>query len=219
MNRAIKIAKGLAALGILVALVAGIPWALWHYVGWPLPHGLPSWSQVHHRPRPTRHPGSGSTQGSRPVSCGSAGRSWPPRCSSRSPPPCAAAPLGDSPSSARSSHSSDTSSPPSSLPLSPSCPDRVGNSPSRLAAKLPSGPTTPAGRRSGARERSRLQRPRHRQPTQTHQPRPPRRLDHLRRPAGRHPLGHCRTPTRRPAAMARDLRPQRRSPPARPARC
>ena len=45
MTRAIKIAKGLAALGLLVALVGGVPWALWRYVGWPLPHTLPSWSQ------------------------------------------------------------------------------------------------------------------------------------------------------------------------------
>ena len=45
MTRAVKIAKGLAALGLLAALVGGIPWALWRYVGWPLPHTLPSWSQ------------------------------------------------------------------------------------------------------------------------------------------------------------------------------
>ena len=45
MNRGVRIAKGLAALGILVALVVGIPWALWHFVGWPLPHEVPSWSR------------------------------------------------------------------------------------------------------------------------------------------------------------------------------
>lgn len=44
MTRTIKIAKGFSALVLLTALVVGVPWALWHYVGWPLPHGLPSWS-------------------------------------------------------------------------------------------------------------------------------------------------------------------------------
>jgi len=38
--------KGVAALVVLVALVAGVPWALWHFVGWPLPHHLPSAGQV-----------------------------------------------------------------------------------------------------------------------------------------------------------------------------
>lgn len=45
MTRAVRVLKGLLALVALVALVAAVPWALWHYVGWPLPHGLPSWSQ------------------------------------------------------------------------------------------------------------------------------------------------------------------------------
>jgi DNA-binding SARP family transcriptional activator/LysM repeat protein len=31
---------------VLVALVAGVPWALWHFIGWPLPHHLPSAGQV-----------------------------------------------------------------------------------------------------------------------------------------------------------------------------
>ena len=46
MSRAAKMAKGLGALALLVALVGGVPWALWHYVGWPLPHGVPSLSQL-----------------------------------------------------------------------------------------------------------------------------------------------------------------------------
>ena len=45
MTRTIKIAKGLSAFILLVVLLIAVPWALWHYVGWPLPHGLPSWSQ------------------------------------------------------------------------------------------------------------------------------------------------------------------------------
>ena len=46
MSRAAKLAKGAGALALLGALVGGVPWALWHYVGWPLPHGVPSWSQL-----------------------------------------------------------------------------------------------------------------------------------------------------------------------------
>jgi DNA-binding SARP family transcriptional activator len=38
--------KGLGALAVLAVLVAGIPWALWHFVGWPLPHQVPSAAQV-----------------------------------------------------------------------------------------------------------------------------------------------------------------------------
>jgi DNA-binding SARP family transcriptional activator len=45
VTRALRVLKGLVALVTLVALVAAVPWALWHYVGWPLPHRLPSWSQ------------------------------------------------------------------------------------------------------------------------------------------------------------------------------
>ena len=45
MTRAVSVLKGLVALVALVALMGAVPWALWHYVGWPLPHRLPSWSQ------------------------------------------------------------------------------------------------------------------------------------------------------------------------------
>jgi DNA-binding SARP family transcriptional activator len=48
MTRLAKIAKGLGALALLAALVCGIPFALWHFVGWPLPHRLPSWSGLGH---------------------------------------------------------------------------------------------------------------------------------------------------------------------------
>ena len=46
MTRLARIAKGLGALALLVALVGAIPWALWHFVGWPLPHHVPSASQI-----------------------------------------------------------------------------------------------------------------------------------------------------------------------------
>lgn len=46
MTRAVSVVKGLVALVLLVALVGGLPFALWHYVGWPLPHRVPSLSQL-----------------------------------------------------------------------------------------------------------------------------------------------------------------------------
>jgi DNA-binding SARP family transcriptional activator len=45
MTRTVKIAKGVIALALLAGLVGGVPWALWHYVGWPLARHIPSWSQ------------------------------------------------------------------------------------------------------------------------------------------------------------------------------
>ncbi|MDA8310153.1 MAG: BTAD domain-containing putative transcriptional regulator [Actinomycetota bacterium] len=44
--RLYRVVWGLGALVLLDALVAGIPWALWHFVGWPLPHHLPTAAQV-----------------------------------------------------------------------------------------------------------------------------------------------------------------------------
>ena len=44
--RLYRVVGGLGALALLAALVAGIPWALWHFVGWPLPHDLPTTGQV-----------------------------------------------------------------------------------------------------------------------------------------------------------------------------
>ncbi|MHB1927997.1 MAG: BTAD domain-containing putative transcriptional regulator [Acidimicrobiales bacterium] len=46
MNRAATITKGLLALFVLAVLAGGIPWALWHFIGWPLPHHLPGWHQL-----------------------------------------------------------------------------------------------------------------------------------------------------------------------------
>ncbi|MGH3832384.1 MAG: BTAD domain-containing putative transcriptional regulator, partial [Pseudonocardiaceae bacterium] len=37
-----RLMRGLAAVAVLVALVAALPWALWHYIGWPLPDHLPT---------------------------------------------------------------------------------------------------------------------------------------------------------------------------------
>ncbi|MGB6163286.1 MAG: transcriptional regulator [Pseudonocardiaceae bacterium] len=41
-----RLLRGLAALAVLVALVAALPWALWHYIGWPLPGHLPTGDEV-----------------------------------------------------------------------------------------------------------------------------------------------------------------------------
>ena len=37
-----RLMRGLAASVMLVALVAALPWALWHYIGWPLTDHLPT---------------------------------------------------------------------------------------------------------------------------------------------------------------------------------
>jgi DNA-binding SARP family transcriptional activator len=48
MTRLRRIVTGLAALGALAALLVAVPWALCHFIGWPLPHRLPSWSGLGH---------------------------------------------------------------------------------------------------------------------------------------------------------------------------
>lgn len=44
--RALRTARGLAAAAALAGLLAGLPWAAWHWVGWPLPHRIPDWQQT-----------------------------------------------------------------------------------------------------------------------------------------------------------------------------
>ena len=46
MSRAAQLAKGIGALALLAALIVGVPWALWHYVGWPLPRTVPPWAEL-----------------------------------------------------------------------------------------------------------------------------------------------------------------------------
>ncbi|MEA5358259.1 hypothetical protein VA596_01820 [Amycolatopsis sp., V23-08] len=43
---ALRCARGLLASGALLGLVAGLPWALVHFVGWPLPDQLPTWAEI-----------------------------------------------------------------------------------------------------------------------------------------------------------------------------
>ena len=40
MTTIARIAKGLLAFATLVALGVGVPWVLWHFVGWPFPHQI-----------------------------------------------------------------------------------------------------------------------------------------------------------------------------------
>jgi DNA-binding SARP family transcriptional activator len=41
-----RILRGVIAAVVLAALVVGLPWALVHYVGWPLPHHTPTWPEL-----------------------------------------------------------------------------------------------------------------------------------------------------------------------------
>lgn len=41
-----RVLRGLLATVALLALVAGLPWALTHYIGWPLPDHIPTWDEV-----------------------------------------------------------------------------------------------------------------------------------------------------------------------------
>ncbi|MBV9162197.1 MAG: transcriptional regulator [Pseudonocardiales bacterium] len=41
-----RFVRGLIALVALAVLVAGLPWALVGYVGWPLPHHVPTWPEL-----------------------------------------------------------------------------------------------------------------------------------------------------------------------------
>ncbi|CAM3377034.1 BTAD domain-containing putative transcriptional regulator [Kibdelosporangium persicum] len=42
----LRFVRGLLALVVLLALVAGLPWALVHFVGWPLPDHVPTWDEI-----------------------------------------------------------------------------------------------------------------------------------------------------------------------------
>ena len=44
-----RLARGLGGLAALAVLLAGVPWGLWHFVGWPLPHTMPTWTELGHR--------------------------------------------------------------------------------------------------------------------------------------------------------------------------
>ncbi len=41
-----RLLRAVVALAALVALLGGLPWGLWHFIGWPLPHQVPSWAEI-----------------------------------------------------------------------------------------------------------------------------------------------------------------------------
>ena len=41
-----RLLRGLAALVVLVGFLVGVPVGLWVFIGWPLPHALPTWTQL-----------------------------------------------------------------------------------------------------------------------------------------------------------------------------
>lgn len=41
-----RLAGALVAQTVLAALLVGLPWGLWHYIGWPLPDHLPSFDEL-----------------------------------------------------------------------------------------------------------------------------------------------------------------------------
>jgi hypothetical protein len=43
-----RVASGMAALVLLCAIVFAVPWALWHYIGWPLPRSWPNFGEISH---------------------------------------------------------------------------------------------------------------------------------------------------------------------------
>ncbi|ABW12017.1 response regulator receiver and SARP domain protein [Parafrankia sp. EAN1pec] len=44
-----RLVRAAVALAALIALIVGLPWGLAHFIGWPLPHHLPSWDEVEAR--------------------------------------------------------------------------------------------------------------------------------------------------------------------------
>ncbi|GAA1029193.1 BTAD domain-containing putative transcriptional regulator [Amycolatopsis albidoflavus] len=46
LSATVRFVRGLLALVVLLALVAGLPWALVHFVGWPLPDHVPTWGEI-----------------------------------------------------------------------------------------------------------------------------------------------------------------------------
>ncbi|GAA3012705.1 BTAD domain-containing putative transcriptional regulator [Actinokineospora diospyrosa] len=45
-NRMSALARSVAAAAVLVLVLGGLPWALAHYIGWPLPTRVPNWNDI-----------------------------------------------------------------------------------------------------------------------------------------------------------------------------
>jgi DNA-binding SARP family transcriptional activator len=41
-----RVARGLIAATMLLAVAVVLPWAMWHFVGWPLPDHIPTWTEI-----------------------------------------------------------------------------------------------------------------------------------------------------------------------------
>ena len=207
MTRTIKIAKGLSAFILLAVLLVAVPWALWHYVGWPLPHGLPSWSQF---TTALNQHGIPDQVLLKALAC-VVWISWAILATSV---------LVEVPAAVRGRAARRLAV---TGPLQPLVGHLVAAILVATLAVLPrpdgQQPVTPLGQpflrsttgtgcRDGVGER------RHARSCAIYRyrrhARGEHRHDHLRRPTRRHPLGHCRTPTRRPTAVAGHLRAQRR---------
>ncbi|WP_419995053.1 hypothetical protein [Streptomyces boninensis] len=46
LTRSGLLLRSLLAVALLLALLTGIPWGLWQYVGWPLPDHVPDWDEI-----------------------------------------------------------------------------------------------------------------------------------------------------------------------------
>ncbi|MEX5713837.1 hypothetical protein AB1484_38110, partial [Parafrankia sp. FMc6] len=44
-----RLVRAALALAALIALIVGLPWGLAHFIGWPLPHHVPSWDEIEAR--------------------------------------------------------------------------------------------------------------------------------------------------------------------------
>ena len=207
MTRTIKIAKGLSAFILLAVLLIAVPWALWHYVGWPLPHGLPSWSQF---TTALNQHGIPDQVLLKALAC-VVWISWAILATSVlvEVPAAVARPRRSTPRRHRPAPTARRTP----RRRHPRCHSRR---PAPTGGQQPVTPlgqpflrsTTGTGCRDGVGERLHARScaiyrcRRHARGEHRH--------EHLRRPTRRHPLGHCRTPTRRPNAVAGHLRAQRR---------
>lgn len=46
LRRVTRLLGAVVALAVLAALLIGVPWGLWHYIGWPLPTHIPSRDEI-----------------------------------------------------------------------------------------------------------------------------------------------------------------------------
>ena len=218
MTRVMRVIKGLSALILLAALVAGIPWALWHFVGWPLPHHVPTAAQVGRALNRQGIPDQALVDAlavvvwiTWAILVASIAVEIPAALSGRHAPRLPVAGIfqpvtGRLVAAVIVACLSLAPRPGHTAPAGSECrPVRswaVGRSP---RSSSPTRPSQPAPTRSAPPRRR--QPPRNRLPPTA--PQPATTSDNLRRPTRRHAVGHRRARARRPAAMVGDLSAQR----------